>query len=265
MSSTNALHADEKYERMIHLAHIEKELLLSKKEQVDGVTGPWMKSLKDRYKVTIHGLSNMGENHTDKLGGIMEKKYALRQKYIELQQYLNTRIETFDHIIKVVTSLQKNRSTNSETIEHAISKMSELYDSTINWDIELQVKYNLWSAAFTIAMNAINAAYATIHGVTLYNVTRSTNHSNNHSTNHSTNKSMRRIRFRNSNNIRVIPSRNELKQMELEADMQADMHAEMAASDAFSGGQKRTLRKKRALRKHALRKKHTLRSRRNRT
>lgn len=253
MSISNTIRAEagKKCEAIIHHTNVEKKLLIGRKTQVDGVVEPRMKSLAARYKETINGLSKMGESHTYKLGGIMEKKYTLRQKYIELQQYLNTRIETCVYIIETTTSLQKNLpSTNSVIIEHTIFKMGTLYHSIINWGTDLQNKYDEWSAAFTIAMNAINAAYATIQGV----------HNVNHSNNDSTKKSS--IRFRNGNNVRIIPSRNELKQMELEEELEAKMKAKMennefssmvASVNALSGGRrrKRTLRKKRTLRNRA--------------
>jgi len=200
----NALRVEayKKCEIMIHHTNVEKEKLISKKKLIDGIVEPLMSSLADIYKETINGLSKMGEEHTDQLGGIMEKKYDLRKKYIELQHYLMIRLEKCDYIIGIATSLQKKLSSiNSVNIEHTLSTIHDLYNSLINWDIELQVKYNLWRNAFDIARILIIAAYNTIQSIN--NVNRSNNKSS-------------RVRFRNGNNVRMIPSRSELQQMKLE-------------------------------------------------
>ena len=256
LRSPNALRAPnafrveayKKCEIMIHHTNVEKEKLISKKKLIDGTVEPLMSSLALLYKETINGLSKMGEEHTDQLGGIMEKKYDLRKKYIELQHYLMIRLEKCDYIIGIATSLQKKLSSvNSVNIEHTLSAIHELYNSLINWDIELQVTYNIWGKAFDTTWILINAAHDTLQSV--------------HNVNLSNNKSSR-VRFRNGNNVRMIPSRSELEQMKLEAEqkyvrmipsrnelqqmkLKAEQHGRsmVASANAPSGG---TRRKKRA-------------------
>jgi len=191
-----------------------------------------MSNMEQYHVVTYNTRRKDNSNYKVERGQLWKQIQEIQEIHVVLQKIIRELIPTYNTLLKFASSLRNTCMLMNEggmRVKH--KEMIDMYTSAEKMYEKMNhIFYQQFKPALIKTWD---------------------DHSVKNIKNHTKVPTPSRVRFRNgNNNVRIIPSRNELKQMELNEKMENNEFFRMAASNAFSGG-RRTLRKKRTRRSRA--------------